>query len=146
MESGKCCKYVPLKNTNVSVKFLIFTYENTFNPDEITELLGIKPTTSYVQKNKIDENCMPIQETSWNLIIDYEESYDIEFQLNKIMEILIPKKETLIEIQKKYSPYMEFMIVINVEKGEWPAMYLQKDFIKFVADIGGEIQFDPYYY
>lgn len=138
-------KQLLFEKTNISVEFYIFTYENTFEPNEITKLLGIIPTESYIQKNKIDD-IGPVKETSWNLIMNYEESNDINIQLDKLVQLLKPKKELLREIKQKYSAHIQFMIVIEVKNDEWPGMYLQNDFIKFVADIGGEIQFDPYYY
>ncbi|MDD2377029.1 MAG: DUF4279 domain-containing protein [Clostridia bacterium] len=132
-----------MKKTNIKVEFSIYKYEK-FDVEDISEILNITPLETYVEKDKFDE--VPIKETSWMIETKYEESYDIRNQINKIFNLLKAKREQLKKISNEYGVNMQFMIVINVENGEYPGMFLDKKFIEFVAYIGGEIQFDTYYF
>ena len=84
------------------------------------------------------------KETDWTLSTGYQESYDINNQLNTILKSLEGKTKELKQLKKKYDLEFLFMIVIQVENDEKPAMYLQKNIIGFASLIQAEIQFDLY--
>jgi len=64
--------------------------------------------------------------------------------LNPILKSLEGKTEELKQLKKKYGLEFLFMIVIQVENDEKPAMYLQKNILDFSSIVQAEIQFDLY--
>ena len=54
------------------------------------------------------------------------------------------KRQQLKEILSDSNIYGKFGVVIKIENEEIPAMYLEKELIKFMHDIGAEIDFDMY--
>ncbi|MCU5167588.1 DUF4279 domain-containing protein, partial [Bacillus paranthracis] len=52
------------------------------------------------------------------------------------------KTEPLKQLKKKYDLEFLFMVVIQIENNESPAMYLQKNIIDFASSIQAEIHFD----
>lgn len=113
------------------------------NFGEITLLLDVKPTTTR------SKDTFPIKEFAndyWNFDTEYENSLDINDQLAKITNVFLDKGEVLNGICDKFNAKCGFVIVVNVENGEFPAMYFNTNFIQFAASINAEVGFDPYFY
>ncbi|NKW84905.1 DUF4279 domain-containing protein [Bacillus cereus] len=124
-----------------------------FPVEAITEALSIEPTKTYKKGDVIERRDNPNlvstknlyrKETDWTLSTGYQQSYDINNQLYFILKSLEGKTEQLKHLKKKYGLEFLFMIVIQVENNESPAMYLQKDIIDFASSIQAEIHFDLY--
>ncbi|MBB2482737.1 DUF4279 domain-containing protein [Bacillus sp. APMAM] len=119
----------------------------------VTKALGIEPTNTYKKGDAIERPDNPNlvstkiryrKETDWTLSTGYQESYDINNQLNVILKSLEGKTEQLKHLKEKYGLEFLFMVVIQVENNESPAMYLQKVIIDFASSIQAEIHFDLY--
>lgn len=106
-----------------------------FPIEAITEALSIEPTQTYKKGDIVERHDNPNlvstktlyrKETDWTISTGYQESYDINNQLNVILKSLEGKTEQLKHLKKKYSLEFLFMVVIQVANNESPAMYLQK--------------------
>ncbi|PEP28199.1 hypothetical protein COL77_24900 [Bacillus wiedmannii] len=126
---------------------------NIFPVEAITNALSIEPTRTYKKgdviakrdnPNLVSTKTLYRKETNWNFSTGYQESYDINNQLQVILKSLEGKTEQLKHLKKKYSLEFLFMVVMQVENNESPAMYLQKNIIDFVSSIQTEIHFDLY--
>ncbi|AZB44844.1 DUF4279 domain-containing protein [Bacillus sp. FJAT-42376] len=122
-----------------------------FPVDEVTNALGIAPASIHTKGEAIPDNPQLVstkirhrKQTDWTLSTGYEESYDINNQLNVILKSLKGKTEQLNHLSERYNLEFLFMVVIQVENNESPAMYLQKDMIDFASSIQAEIHFDLY--
>lgn len=128
-------------------------FGDEFPLEIVTDVLGIEPTKTYKKGDIIERTNNPNlvstkirrwKETDWTLSTGYQESYDINNQLNTILKSLEGKTKELKQLKEKYDLEFLFMIVIQVENDEKPAMYLQKNIIGFASLIQAEIQFDLY--
>ncbi|WP_242263212.1 DUF4279 domain-containing protein [Bacillus cereus group sp. BfR-BA-01511] len=124
-----------------------------FPVEAITDALSIEPTRTYKKGDVVAKRDNPNlvstkklyrKETDWTLSTGYQQSYDINNQLHVIVKSLGEKTEQLKHLKNKYDLQFLFMIVIQVENNESPAMYLQKDIIDFASSIQAEIHFDLY--
>ncbi|HDR7256127.1 TPA: DUF4279 domain-containing protein, partial [Bacillus pacificus] len=115
-----------------------------FPVEAITDALNIEPTRTYkkgdIVARRDNPNLVSIKklyrkETDWNLSTGYQESYDINNQLHVILKSLEEKTEPLKQLKKKYDLEFLFMVVIQIENNESPAMYLQKDILDFASSI-----------
>lgn len=129
--------------TNVKVEFYIIA--DDLNLDQITYSLGIAPNHTH-HKSEILKSGRVLGYDVWGIETDYEESLDITDQFNKIIDPLRDKAGKINEILSLYKAECKFCIVVNVENGEFPAMYFDRELIKFMASINAEIEFDPYFY
>ncbi|MFC9601737.1 DUF4279 domain-containing protein [Peribacillus butanolivorans] len=128
-------------------------FGDEFPLEVVTDILGIEPTKTYKKGDIIEKINNPNlvstkirrrKETDWTLSTGYQESYDINNQLNTILKSLEGKTKELKQLKEKYSLEFLFMIVIQVENDEKPAMHLQKNIIDFASLIQAEIHFDLY--
>lgn len=120
--------------------------------NEVTKTLNIEPTTTYKKGDIIVNNkpnvastkiCKRL-ETSWELSTDYQKSYDINDQLNPLLEMLEGKVKELNELKEKHDLSYMFMIVIQIENNQTPATYLEDKIINFASSISAQIHFDMY--
>lgn len=111
-----------MDKTQVMVYFSL--YGDEFPIDYVTDKLGIQPTNSYRKGDLIPNRSTKVyrKETSWDLGTEYEESIDVNDQLQKIMQQLQNKSSNINELIKAYSLACKFFIVIKIENGETPAL------------------------
>ena len=74
----------------------------------------------------------------------YQVSFDVNNQLRQIIGKIQNKSSIIKEIKEAYSVECKFFIVVIIEEGNTPALYLDKDIIKFAANIEAEFDVDLY--
>lgn len=133
-----------MDKSNVMVKFVI-TGEG-FYPNIITDRLNLTPSKHWIKGDEIPRKNIKRKETNWIICTEYEESFDINEQLNKIIHVIAEKKHILQELKKAYDIDYIFVIVVNVENNEKPTMYFNRKFIEFANEIEAEFYIDLYIY
>lgn len=132
-----------MNKTQVKVYFSLFG--DDFPLDKVTGKLELTPSETY-KKGDLNPNGSTVftKETSWNLGTGYQVSLDVNDQLQQIVCRLQNKSSIIKEIKDSYSLECKFFIVIKIEKGNTPALYLDKDIIKFASSIEAEFDIDLY--
>src|SRR4051794_17504001 len=130
-----------MEKTNVKVYFSATA--DDFSIEDFTNKLGVKPTRAF-NKVVIATGTVFRLGANWELGTDYEESLDINNQLNIILSHLESKEEELNRLKNNYDLAYRFIMVIQIENNEKPAMYLDSRFIHFADSIGAEVEFDLY--
>ncbi|MBY0216252.1 DUF4279 domain-containing protein [Paenibacillus illinoisensis] len=120
-------------------------FGDQFDPNIITNTLLINPTRVWLKGDSIRRDLVR-KETCWEIATDYEESLDINDQIDKIKALIQDHKDQVIKLIKQNNLKCKFDVVINIENNISPAMYLNKNTIKFVCDLEAEIDFDLYIY
>lgn len=133
-----------MDKTNVMVEFVIIG--DRFDPCMITEKLKIKPDQYWVKGDSIQGRDARVKrkDTSWIISTGYEESLDINEQLERIVELIKDKSIILKELERGFNLEYIFGIVVNIENNEKPAMYFNRDFIGFANEINAEFYIDLY--
>jgi len=131
--------------------FSIFGEE--FPVNEVTQLLNLEPTESYNKGDVIDrgnnDNLISStvhyrKETAWVLSSGYQQSYDVKEQLGQILELLKDKAVIINQLKNKYRLDCLFSIVIKIENGHTPGLYLDNEQIGFANSIKAEFDIDLY--
>ena len=115
-----------------------------FNPDDITRLLGIEPTSVNAAgaNSGLDKPVISSWELSTETIIDEIDVYNLTNELIKQIE---PVKEKILEVIKSHnlSPRIGVILVLSVDKNETaPDVGFGARTIRFLADIGAFINVD----
>lgn len=136
-----------MKSTNVMCELIMHSLDDNFDPDYITTLLNIEPT--YVRKKGCEFKTFSGRtkislESVWQLETEYEESCDIEIQINKLIDQFRGKEELLKEVKIKYDLEIKICVVIYIKKKKAPGMYLNKEILKFIYSLEAEVDFDVY--
>ncbi|KNF08180.1 hypothetical protein CLPU_9c00760 [Gottschalkia purinilytica] len=110
----------------------------------ITDSLGVTPNITYLKGDIIKRNNRKRIESCWEINTGYEESYDINDQIYKILPLIYNKREILKDLMVNYNLQCLLMIVISIENNKKPKIHLKRDVIEFMNDIKSEIDFDIY--
>lgn len=115
-----------------------------FNPDDITRLLGIEPTSvdAAGAKSGLDKPVI----SSWDLSTD---TVTDDVDVYKLTEIIIkqlePVKEKIIQVCKSHnlSPRIGVVLTLSIDKDEAvPDVGFGARTVRFLADIGAFINLD----
>lgn len=134
--------HVRMERTHVRAEFCI--YGDSFDPSDVTERLGIQPETTHLKGDSIRMTPLKRKETSWEIGTEYEETFDINDVLIKVVTPLQGKEDILKQIRELYDVTLQFMIVICVRKDQLPGMYLPRETVEFAGTIGAVVAFDVY--
>ena len=124
-------------NSRVRVDF--YFCSNKLDFDSIDYSMGIVAT------KKTPKEKFAIEEFAkdyWILSTGYEESEDINIQLSKIVEVLSYKTDVIKEVCHRYDAECGFCIVTELHEDIIPAIYFEREFLKFVTDVHAEINVD----
>jgi hypothetical protein len=115
-----------------------------FNPDDVTRVLGIEPTTVDASgaNSGLDSPATSSWELSTETITDDIDVYELTNELIKQIE---PAKEKILELIKSHnlSPRIGVVLVLSVDKNETaPDVGFGARTIRFLAEIGAFINVD----
>ncbi len=118
-----------------------------FNPDDITRLLGVEPTSvnNAGTKSGLDKPVISSWELSTDTVNGDEGDVDVYALTDIILKQLEPIKEKILEVCKSHnlSPRVGVVLTLSVDKDESsPAVGFGARTIRFLADIGAFIHVD----
>ncbi|MBK5458235.1 DUF4279 domain-containing protein [Peribacillus sp. TH27] len=138
-----------MKKTQVRVYFSLFGDE--FPIDEVTDRLGITPTLTYKKGELINRSNdytrdFPLyrKETVWDLDTNYQDSYDVKEQMDQILIPLKNKTVIINQLKVDYKLECKISIVIIMENGDTPGLYLDNEQIEFANSVKAEFDIDLY--
>jgi len=115
-----------------------------FNPDDITRLLGINPTSVDASgaRSGLDKPVLSLWELSTDTVTDDIDIYKLTESLIKQIE---PAKEKILQVVKSHnlSPRISVVLELSVDKEESvPDVGFGARTIRFLAEIGAFINVD----
>lgn len=131
-----------MEKTNIMAEFIITG--DYFEPKLVTEQIGIEPSGTYIKGEKIDDRDLYRKETCWFLETDYQESFDVNQQLNYLLNLLEPHIEKLKTLRMKHNLNFLFSFSIRVMNNESPAISIEQKAISITYDLKAEFDFDLY--
>jgi len=118
-----------------------------FDPDEVTRLLGIEPTSVGRKGSKIPGKIPKFN--SWRLstknVVD--ECLDIYDLAKEIADQLEPKTAEIVGAIEQFGLSSRLQVVLEFsvnEEHSTPAIGFYKETVKFIADVGAFIDIDTY--
>ena len=120
---------------------------DNFDPDEITELLDLAPTSIRRKGSKIIGKVPKIN--SWELSTEkvIDDFIDVFEMSGKIINILRPKMELILEAKKRFNAEPRFQVVLTLSMNEehsTPAIGFEIETIEFLGAIGAFVDIDTY--
>lgn len=120
---------------------------DNFNPDDITKLLGLKPTKIRL-KNELPSGKLP-KFSSWILSSDniVDEVIDVYEMTTELIKTLEPKVDVINEIREKFNVTTQLEVVLSFSTNEeisTPAIGFDTTTIDFLAKVGAFIDIDTY--
>lgn len=117
--------------------------EDTFDPDELTELLGIKSKNAWKYGDHVEGSRDPDRchlSSKWFSERVYEPPVDRFDHFDTIIQLLIPHEKELIEFKKTHNVYYE--IEMCIYEGSCSDILLESYILAFCSRTGIEIRFN----
>ncbi len=117
--------------------------EDTFDPDELTELLGAKPRNVWRYGEHVEGSRDPNRchlASGWFSERVYEPPVNRFDHFRNMMQILIPHEKELIEFKRTHNVYYE--IEMCIYEGSCSDILLESDVLAFCSRTGIEIRFN----
>ena len=135
-----------MEQTQVMVYFSMFADE--FPLEMVTKYLGIEPTDSFkngdiIKKISPTENYVRSY-TCWKLSTGYQESLDVSEQMDMIIAQIGNKSAIINNLKKQFGLECRFTIVIIMNNGFTPGLYLDQSIIAFANSINADFDIDLY--
>ncbi len=131
-----------MNNTNIKVSLRVIG--DTYDTDEISKELCIKPTKTLKKGEPIRTTGKHYDYTAWIYGIEACETLDVNAQLSNLRECFVDKVDKLVKLKKEFDLEISIDVAIVVEKDELPAIYMDSEVVKFVAGLDARIDFDLY--
>lgn len=107
-----------------------------FDTKTFTKLVQISPTE--VGESRLDEKF-------WEYKIEANDSdQDLDKAIEKLMQIFKPKSNEIQTYASQKGLYIKIFVVIHSKNNEDNGVFLNHKFIKFLNDIGTELEIDIY--
>ncbi len=118
-----------------------------FNPDDITRLLGLEPTSINAAgaHSSLDKPVLSGWELSTETVNSDQDNLDIYALTDNLIKQIEPAKDKIIEVCKSHnlSPRICVELTLSVDKDETsPEVGFGARTIRFLADIGAFINID----
>jgi hypothetical protein len=118
-----------------------------FDPDDITKLLGLEPTNIKRKGSRIPGKVPKIN--SWELSTDQivDEYIDVFELSTKIVSMLKPKLDLILEAKKRFNAEPRFQVVLTFSTNEehsTPAIGFEIETTEFLGAIGAFVDIDTY--
>ena len=126
--------------------FALYGYH--FNPDDITRLLGLEPTSinDAGANSNLDKPVISSWEFSTDTITSENQEVDIYKLIDdEILKKIEPAKDKIIEVCKSHnlSPRISVVLTLSVDKDEsCPEVGFGSRVVKFCAEIGAFLNVD----
>ena len=129
---------------NKNACYTYFAIKGDFKTQDISNKLGLIPFKEW-NIGDYRKNGTKFEFALWEYGGCDEYDVEVENQMRKTIENLIPLKKELLEIKNKYNAYLVLEVVPTIYIGEsTPCLSPTRDIIKFLYETGSEIDIDLY--
>ncbi|MBI0164384.1 DUF4279 domain-containing protein [Snodgrassella sp. M0351] len=125
----------------VTIEFIICG--PNFNPDSVTKLLGISPTTYTIRGSMRNCKFSPAIETTWCLRHSINSLNNLDHQVRQIINRIENKLNILLTFKEENDIDFIFTIYGHVYKNEKQSdINLKKNTLDFISDLGSKLTMD----
>lgn len=131
-------------NTNIKITFSIFGF--SFNPNNLTTLLGIVPTNMWIEGEVIPNNKKnkKREESAWEYAIHSSTIY-FEEVTDKLVSVFKEKISIINNyVNEVNNLTIKFDIALEIMEEQGVVLYFNKLFLNMVNELNAEIEVDTY--
>lgn len=120
---------------------------DNFDPDDLTQFLGVQPTSVMRKGSKIPEKLPRMN--SWKISTEniMNEYIDVFEMTSHIVKQLIPIKQLIIQAKNRFqiTPRLQVILWFSMnENHSTPAIGFEVETVKFLGEVGAIIDIDTY--
>src|SRR5574340_1223427 len=123
----------------IKVDFLI---AGNFDPEEITNVLGISPTKSWKKGDLISGTTIARKFDGWILsAAERSDSNEVEEHIKPLLTKLLPLKDRIAEVYKEFELEAEINCAVYVTD-ETPVLYMSAVTLREISELNASVDID----
>lgn len=127
--------------TTISSEFRI--RGKNFNPSNLFKEIGLKPTRVWREGDLVQSSpTLRRKDTAWILSTEEVPSLSIEDQLQKLLDLILPYSNAVMEVCLSMNLDAEFSFGVYMAGSQTPSIYLTKEMIHKVGKFNARIDID----
>jgi hypothetical protein len=128
--------------TQPNEQYVYFTVTGDFDPTEISNIAGVKPTEYWLKGEVNPRTQMERKSSRWSLYSRLDRSCQIEDHITDVIEQLTTSKRGFIEISSRYGGVMQLVAYFHTG---YPGLHLDSKVVESLAEYAVGVDFDFYY-
>lgn len=128
--------------TKIRIDFSVFG--ESFNPNELTRLVDIIPTSTGLKGQLIPNRNITCKECAWDYSTGPRETLQFDDLSTQVVTLFKNKISIINDFVAQHNLSIKIFVVIEIQQKQPPSLYLDKEFLMFVNNINAEIDMDLY--
>jgi hypothetical protein len=128
--------------TEPNQQYAYFTICGDFDPAEISALVGVVPTESWLKGDVSPSTHLERKFSRWSLHSRLERTRELEDHIGDVILQLCPRKLQFLEISLRYGGVMQLVAYFNTH---YPGYHWERELVESLADYALSVDFDLYY-
>lgn len=109
---------------------------------EMTRVIGKAPSQTWRQGDRIQNTELRYKHDGWCLVTTEVEDLDMESLVRSLVELVIPHRDTLVELCRSKGFNAEVCCVAYVVQEQLPILCLDARIIDMIAQVGASLDID----
>jgi len=131
-------------NIMAKVKCELSVIGDGFDPKNLTSILEISPSSFWIKGDLIPGKMRNRLDTCWNYTTGEMETLSVEDVIDSIIGIFSDKIDTMMSFVREQNLQVKLFLVIRIEDGLSPSLFLNPKTISFFHAINAEVDIDLY--
>lgn len=128
--------------TKTKINFSVFS--KTLNPDEISNLIGLKGDELNYKGEQILKSKLNYKYHIWNVTTGEQKIDDLEKSTVRFLEKIYSAREKIQALYEKNEIEIELQYILYISGSELPSFHIGSDLQKMINELRAEIDIDIY--
>ena len=124
LQYGKVEKLKKPEKTGTSVNVELVISGDEFQLDKVSKILKITPSLQWNKGEKVRNRPIIRKDTNWSIEIGDQESFNIEDQTFKLLELIGDKYDELNKIRVEFQVDLLILFTVHIRDNETPVISL----------------------
>src|ERR1700730_4750025 len=121
--------------------YAYFCVLGSFDPDQITERVGVKPTKSFLEGDPIPKSAATRKDSMWALYSRLERTSSLEQHVTDVLEQLDANKSAFEKLSNELGGTLE---LVGYFHSSYPGLVFDRDIVQRLAQYSLSVDFDFY--
>ena len=132
---------------NTQLKLIFSIFGDDFDPNELTNYIGIKPTSQWCKGDDIYTNVKisrKRKETCWEFTEGFVQTWKFEELTKKYEKLFAEKFDNIKFFVAKRNLKLKLECIVEIADERTPSLYISKSFISILNYLNADFDFDIY--
>lgn len=127
-----------------SIRVYLSIFGEVFDPDTLTDLVGITPTGTGIKSQLSDSKRTTNKDTFWDLSVGPVNSLFLEEVNDSLLKKIKGSESIIFQYMTEHNLLAKFNIILEIVDGQTASLYFNRAFLKCIEQLQAEVDIDTY--